>query len=270
MSADERELADLHRLKPGQIAWRRYKIESEFLGDTSRFQAEYPCTADEAFQAEHRDTFVQPADVQAARRHVFSEPVSGPLVLGVDPARFGDDRTAICWRKGREVQRIAARQGLDTMQVAGLVVQIMRTDNPVRVFIDVIGLGAGVVDRLRELGYGDRVVAVNWAERAEEPDKYRNRRAEGWARMREWLRDRPVRIPDHDALAQDLLQPGYRYDSAGRILLESKDDIRKRGAPSPDLADSVALTFSEMVANDLVAERPAIHRERAMADSIGY
>lgn len=162
-----------------------------------------------------------------------------------------------------------ARQGLDTMQVAGLVVHHIRVDKPVRVFIDVIGLGAGVVDRLRELGYGEKVMAVNWAERAEEPERYRNRRAEGWSRMKEWLRDRPARIPDHDALAQDLLQPGYRYDSSGRLLIESKEEIKKRGAPSPDLADALALTFAELISEDIDRNVNSI-RVRQVADSIGY
>jgi hypothetical protein len=268
-SPDEQELAALFGLTPGQLAWRRFKIDSEFLGDVTLFHAEYPCTPDEAFVAANRDVFLAAADVQAARNHVFDEPVSGPLVMGVDPARFGPDRTAICWRRGREVLRIIAKQGLDTMQVAGLVAHHIKTDKPARVFIDVIGLGAGVVDRLRELGYTKKVCAVNGAERAEDADRYRNRRAEGWARMKEWMRDKPVRIPDADALAQDLLQPGYKYDSAGRLRLESKDDIRKRGAPSPDLGDAVALTFAELISEDLEEMESTSHQPR-MADSIGY
>lgn len=273
LSSEEEEYKAAHGLDDAQMAFRRAKIDSDFAGDVSRWCEEYPATPEEAFQSEKRETFLQAADVRAARAHVFGEPVSGPLVLGVDPARFGDDRTALCWRKGREVKRLAAKQGLDTMQVAGMVVHHIRTDNPVRVFIDVIGIGAGVVDRLRELGYGEKVVAVNWAERAEDPEKYRNRRAEGWARMRDWLRDRPVRVPDIDALAQDLLQPGYKYDSSGRLQLESKDDIKKRGAPSPDLADSIALTFAEMVADDAVARddgKELLERRFLMSDSVGY
>lgn len=274
-TGEEDELAALYRLTDDQLCWRRAKIESEFLGDVSRFRAEYPATAEEAFQAAKRETFVSVADVTAARTHVMGEPSTGPLVLGVDPARFGDDRTAFCWRRGRVLTKLEAREKLDLMQVAGLVVQAIRTTRPVRVFIDVVGLGAGLVDRLVELGYGDLVVPVNGGERAQDPDRHRNRRAECWSRMREWLRERPVSIPDHDALAQDLLQPGYSYDSSGRLQIEGKDQIRKRGAPSPDLADALALTFAELLAaetdDEPLARRSAVQAPAfPMADAIGY
>lgn len=268
LTSEEAEYQALHRLDLEQMAFRRAKIDGDFVGDTGRWAEEYPATPEEAFQAAKRDTFLGAADVIAARRHVFGEPPAGPLVVGVDPARFGDDRTALCWRKGRAVIRMQARQGLDTMQVAGMVAMIIKADKPRRVFVDVIGIGAGVVDRLWELGYREQVVAVNVAERADDPDRWRNKRAEVWGRLRDWLRDKPVSIPDHDALAQDLMQPGYTYSSSGQTTLESKDDIRKRGAPSPDLGDALALTFAELISEQEQPEARGVGN--ILPDSIGY
>lgn len=271
----EQELADLHGLDDEQLAWRRAKIDSDFAGDEIRFMEEYPCTVEEAFQAEARETFIASRDVLLARRHVFADPPRGPLVVGVDPARFGEDRSAFCWRRGRSVVRMSSAKGWSTMQVVGRVVRIIRDDKPVRVFVDVIGIGAGVVDRLHEMGYGDIVVPVNVAEAAQEAERWRNRRAEIWGRLRDWLRDRPCSLPDSDELAQDLLQPGFKYDSLGRVQLESKDDIRKREAPSPDLGDALALTFADLVSDTVDTPGSVYRAARAteyassMADPVG-
>src|SRR5437764_12326115 len=109
-----------------------------------------------------------------ARRYVLkarkrpSDPV-GHLIVGVDPAGKGADRTAIAWRKGGSVYKIEARRGLDTMEVAGLVAKIIRDDKPAKVNIDVGGLGVGVYDRMVEQGYGGVVYAVNFGGKPVEP-----------------------------------------------------------------------------------------------------
>lgn len=250
-TAEEEELADLYRLDDEQLAWRRHKIETDFAGDVIKFLEEYPNCVDDAFQSEKRETFIRLHDVVAARRCMLPEPSRAPLVIGVDPARFGDDRTTFAWRRGRELVKLMAKKGIDTMQTAGIVVDLIRKSRPKKVFIDVIGIGAGVVDRLLELGYGEIVMPVNFANTANDETRYRNKRAECWGEMRDWLAEKPCSIPDSDALQLDLMQPGFKYDSQGRYQLESKDEIRKRDAPSPDLADAVALTFAEHVSNDL-------------------
>jgi hypothetical protein len=109
--------------------------------------------------------------------------------------------------------------------------------------IDCIGIGAGIVDRLLEIGY-DCVEGVNVARTANDRDKFRNLRAELWHDMREWLtQEMPVQIPDSDELLGDLTSLGYKFDSSGRLQIESKDDLRSRGMKSPDTADALALTF---------------------------
>ena len=115
---------------------------------------------------------------------------------------------------------------------------------PAKVFIDSIGIGAGVTDRLKEMGF-DCVEGVNVGRSANQKDKFANQRAEIWSEMRDWLADElEVDIPDSDELHTDLANIGFKYRSNGQLLLESKDDMRKRGLRSCDCGDALALTFS--------------------------
>ncbi len=171
------------------------------------------------------------------------EHLIGPRLLGVDPARFGDDRTAMCYRQGRRVHWIRTKQGQDLMTTVGQVVRYIQELQLHAVYIDVCGIGAGVYDRLVEMGYS-QCVAVNSAERALDDERYANLRAEMWVKMRDWLAAPPVQIPKDDALMSELGGPTYSYDSNGRIKLEKKEEMKKRGLRSPDMADSLALTFA--------------------------
>lgn len=252
---EERELAELFGLGPGQLAWRRAKIAE--LGDRLLFAQEYPCTPDEAFRNTGIESFIRAADVLRARR--ADEAPGGPLVAGVDPARFGDDRTAMILRRGRKAFGLRTWRGRDTMEVAGICRRALEASPPIRrMFVDAGGLGAGVVDRLREMGFGRRVTAVNFGARAASPDRYRNKRSEMWAEMRDWLTDDlPADLPDDDALQADLTAPGYSWDSSGRLVLESKDAMRARGRRSTDAADALALTFAAPVRGDRPMQRYA-------------
>src|SRR6185503_2218810 len=108
---EEQEYADAHKLTDGQMAWRRAKIAE--LKDTLLFKQEYPATADEAFQLTGHDSFIRSDKVLGARKRDCEG--IGPLVLGVDPARFGDDRFSIAWRKGRKVSKIESKTKIDTV-----------------------------------------------------------------------------------------------------------------------------------------------------------
>ena len=232
-------------LKTGHLNWRRIKLQ-DFKGDYEqkcrKFRQEYPFTDDEAFLSSIVDTFIHVEHVQRARKTVVESTAN--LIIGVDPARKGDDRTAIIRRRGRRAYNLETHYNIDTMELAGIIKRIIEKENPKRVGIDCIGIGAGVVDRLHELGYVDIVVGVNVATKAEEPDKYKNCRAELWDRMREWLiQDMPVEVPDSDELQTDLCGLGYKYDSSDRLQIESKEDAKKRGCLSPDCGDSLMLTF---------------------------
>jgi hypothetical protein len=179
----------------------------------------------------------------------------GPLLIGVDPAGQGDDATAVAWRQGHTITKIEKRHRITTMEIAGWIAKIIRDEKPAKVNIDVGGLGIGIYERLIEQGFSSVVVATNFGSKPIEPPPLdetgkpsggpANRRAELWLNMKNALVEGRFQIPDDDALHADLTSCGYKYDSSGRLLLESKIDMKKRGMPSPDSADAMALTFSE-------------------------
>lgn len=171
-----------------------------------------------------------------------------PLVVGVDPARFGDDATAICFRRGRQAYQIKAYKKKSVVEIANIVTAIINEKKPVRVNVDVGGLGAGLYDILEDRGYKDIVRAINFGGHAQDQEKYGNRRAEMWNRVNEWLNaEMPVSLIDEDGLLMsDLTAPEKRYDRLGRLLLEPKDDIKKRLGRSTDVGDALALTFAEL------------------------
>lgn len=268
---EEAELAELYALDDDQIYWRRRKIEDDFTGDESLFQQEYPCTAAEAFVTAKRDSLIAVNNIIAARKNKTLTPDPRlPLVIGCDPARYGDDRTAIVWRRGRVVYKIRTLLKKNTMQVAGILAKIMDEDKPAKVFIDIVGLGVGIYDRLEELNYGDTVVGVQASESADEEERYRNKRAEMWVRMRDWFAQKPVRVPDSDELQADLIEPGYTYDSNSRYLIESKEQIKKREGLSPDIADALSLTFAEIVAPPKPQEQERHEQHRPHDPGAGY
>lgn len=255
LDGEEQEYAELYGLDLEQMAWRRNKIAE--LKDPALFKQEYPATAAEAFQMSGHDSFIKPAAVAKARK-AECEP-SGPLVIGFDPCRYGDDSGAMAHRRGRKVLKVEKRQKLSTMESAGWAKQVIDAEKPVRMFIDVGGLGAGIYDRLVEMGYGAVVRAVNFGGSPLEPPKFddegreipgpSNRRAEMWMASRDWLdAEGGADIPDLDSLQADACGPGYKYDSYSRLVLEKKEDMRRRGVRSPDEWDAVALTFAEPVA----------------------
>ena len=244
---EEREWLEkfgVNGLKPGHLNWRRIKmqdIKGDYDQKCRKFRQEYPFTDDEAFLSSITDTFIHVESVQKAREtQVESE---AALVIGIDPARKGDDRTAIIRRRGRKAYKLETHYNLDTMELAGIIKRIIEAEQPRRVCIDCIGIGAGVVDRLHELGY-ELVEGVNVANRAEEKERYKNCRAELWDRTREWLlQEMPVQIPDSDELQTDLTQIGYKYDSSDKLQIEKTEDLKKRGCLSPDTAVALTLTF---------------------------
>lgn len=244
------------------LAWRRIKINKSQDVDAAKdsFCSEYPMSADEAFRNPIDNVFINSKYVMRARRNDIESET--PLIIGVDPAISDKDKTAIMRRRGRKAYALETFRNHNTMEIAGRVAQIIRHEKPAKVYIDCIGIGAGIVDRLQEMGF-TMVEGVNVGRSANNKERFANLRAELWSEMRDWLyqNELPVQIPDDDELHGALCSLGFKYRSNEQLLIESKDDLRARGMPSPDEADALSLTFfSGVYGLDTVAPMVIIPR----------
>ena len=165
----------------------------------------------------------------------------GPVVLAVDVARFGSDKSVILRRRGMAVEEVQAFRGLDTMKLARRVAEAIDAWEPDEVLVDEVGIGAGVVDRLRELGH--RVSGVNVGKPARDAEHYSNLRAEGYWNLRQLFVDGAIRIPPDNELIGQIAALRYHFNTLEQLVMEKKEDMRKRGVPSPDKADALMLAF---------------------------
>ena len=220
---------------------RPYLITPQFVHDSfsrwgssspfwqSRILAEFPSSATDSLISWHL--------IERAQR---TERRRGAVSIGVDVARFGSDETIVVVKDGNFSRVVESWQGLDTMQTTGKIKQLVDKFDPVVTNVDVIGVGGGVVDRLKEIGC--HVDGVNVGEGAKEKDKFVNKRAELFWNLREAFERGEVALDDGDEeLATQLSEIKYKVTSKGKIQIESKDDMRRRGFSSPDRADALAL-----------------------------
>lgn len=217
-----------------------------------RVLGDFPITSD--------NVLISLSWIEAAIMRPAPAPNPAPIYLGVDVARFGDDRTVLCRRQGKHVQDIRVYGHLDTMQVAGVVMDYCYRNQIDTIFVDAVGLGAGVADRLRELNMP--AVDVQSAESAPERRKDDPDSTEMYAykirdylylEMMKWFRDFSPSLEGCDELQVEMLAGEasslqYEFNSAGFVKLESKADFKKRlggeEGRSPDIADALALTFA--------------------------
>ncbi len=197
------------------------------------------------FPSEGDDQFISASLVDEAMKRPKYQDQSAPIVIGVDPARFGADATVIAIRQGRDIIAIQRHRGDDTMTVVGHVIEAIEEYKPALVVIDEGGLGAGIVDRLKEQRY--KVKGINFGNKSTNPIMYGNKRAEMWGKMKDWLKT--ASIPLDRFLKTDLISPMMKPDSKGTIFLESKKDMKARGLASPDAADAICVTFAFPVAH---------------------
>lgn len=250
LTAEEKHLKEVYSLQDGQLLFRRNKIAEMSSDGTDgewAFKREYPNSAQEAFETKDDNSFIKDIHVSRARRCNVSVPLDEhDLILGVDVARFGDDKTSMVFRKANIAFGLKSFQHKNNMEVAGMIAATLERHPQIsKVYID-LGGGAGVVDRLHELGYIGKVVGVNFGSAADNDQKYYNKRAEMWGEMRQWLADGDVKIPDDDLLHNDLIALQYGFHSDSKIKLEKKEDLKKRTGRSPDAGDALALTFANM------------------------
>lgn len=195
------------------------------------------------FALKEDDTLIPAELIDAAiTRDIAVDPNTG-VIYGVDVARFGDDRTVLAKRQGNVLVEVKAWNGLDLMETTGRIVAEARLDKPEVIMVDSIGLGAGVADRLRELGFNVRDVNVSETASMHNPQAAKLR-DELWLSVKEWFSQRACKIPANDDLRQELVAPTYTFLSNGKLKVESKGEMKKRGMRSPDLADALCLTFA--------------------------
>jgi len=177
------------------------------------------------------------------------DPSTDDVIWGLDVARHGNDRTALAKRQGNTLlEKIKTWKNKDLMETVGIVVSeyeaLPYSKRPTEILIDSIGLGAGVADRLQEMNLNCQITAVNVAELPSMQDKYMRLRDELWFLVREWFESRDVKIIDDEELIAELTTPSFSFMSNGKIKVESKEQLKKKGHKSPDLADALCLTFA--------------------------
>lgn len=236
--------------------WRTKHIDSRTVEGTDKGVYEkiikqYGEDSDEArvevkgqFPRSGERNFISRAEVREAMERDLVEDEHAALIMGVDIARFGTDSSVARFRRGRDGRSIPATKwkGLDNMALSYAIAELIDDHNPDAVCIDA-GNGTGVIDRLREMGY--KIEEVWFGSKSDDPE-YANCRAMMWGRMKEWL---PGGCLDDDqTLEDDLCGPNKKFARNGdAILLESKEEMLKRGLHSPDDGDAFALTFKVRV-----------------------
>jgi len=190
-----------------------------------------------------------------------------PLVMGVDPARFGDDSAVIAYRQGRDAGTIdfEAYKSCSVVELAKHVARGIDRYGPDAVFVEGDGVGGGVVDVLKESGF--RVIEVKTGGGADDKSAYANHRTEMWGQVRDWLPSGS--LPDKKELADDLCAPMYEFTLKGQLKLEAKEKMKKRGHASPDFGDALAITFSRSVGRKDSASSRRFRRKR-VASNVEY
>lgn len=202
-----------------------------------------------------------PTDIVVAARgkHLMLDQYGhAPRIIAVDVARYGDDQSVICKRQGLFCHPFRKFRGLDTMTLAGKVADEIKEFQPDAVFVDETGIGAGVIDRLRQLGH--EIIGVNFGGEAADKELYHRKGDEMWGRTRDWLKSGAA-IPDDQELEDELTAREYGYSAKNAYQLEKKSDMKERGLSSPDVADALVLTFAEHVMarhdlNEITSDEP--------------
>lgn len=234
----------------------------DVLSDAT-FRQEFLC--DFSAAADNVLITIDLATTSRHKKYTEGDVWGAPKIMGVDPARFGDDRAVIIRRQGLQAFTPKVYTKLDNMVLVGKVVEEIIDFNPDATFIDA-GRGEGVIDRLRQLGY-ENIFEVNFGGTAMSPGAYHDKRSEMWGLMKEWLMAGGA-IPDMPEIVADLVVPTYSYDAANAVKLEANDKIKERLGKSPDIGSALALTFAMPVRVKVNAYGQNIGKQLEFAKSV--
>jgi phage terminase large subunit len=226
------------------------RVSEDFVEDMKRRYGEdspaYHVRVLGNFPPSEEDTVIPVSLIEHAMANDIKVHEDTIAIWGLDVARQGGDASVLCKRQGPVIHPLTVWRNLDLMQLTGAVKAeydaMPPSKRPAEIIVDSNGFGAGVLDRLRELGLPAR--GLNVSERAMAKDTYLNLRAEIWFKMKMYLEGMDVSLPRDDALYAELAAPRYHFTSAGKLQVESKDSMKKRGVASPDRADAVALSLA--------------------------
>jgi phage terminase large subunit len=234
-------------VSPGWVRamWEKWCGSSEDGEDNplwvSRVLGDFPATGD--------NVLIPLSWVERSMKRWAEYPEGTPTIGGMDIARFGSDRSCIATRKGHKIMKLKVFNKQDLMVLTGALVNEIREGGLVRAYVDEPGMGGAIIDRAKELGLSKTVIGVNTGDPATDTERFLNIRAELWWMIREHLNPdetankEPLILPPDEDLKADLVAPKYKFTSKGQIQVESKDDMKKRGLRSTDLADAVGLAI---------------------------
>ena len=187
-------------------------------------------------------------DIEAAMsRQIEREKYEKSLkIAALDVARYGDDECCFAIRQGDKVLETVTWGHQESTYTAGRTARLIKEHKPVRTYVDVVGLGAGVYDIMKkELGSEYQVVEFDSGKQALDKERYLNRRAEGYWEFNKKVSDGEVDLPDNDKAKAQLADIRYTYNTRGLLQIESKEDAKNRGSKSPDVADAIMMTFNK-------------------------
>ena len=222
------------------------------------------------FPLKEDNTVISADTVQSAqKRDIESDPDTVPI-WGLDVARFGADSSVLAIRHGNAITELISWKGLSLMELTGRVVDkfnnLIPRQRPTEILVDSIGLGAGVVDRLQELDLPVR--GINVGEASSMSGTYLNLRAELWFKLKDWLAAKDCKLPVDSALFSELVSPRYQFTSSGKMKIESKDEMRKRGLPSPDKADAICLTLASDAATATFGSKHSVQWKKPLKRAV--
>lgn len=248
-----------HKLLDEQIAWAMDKNASFIVTQESanaenapckRFRQEYPATIADAFQSTQKDGLIPHYLVEHAMNNRLFSDANEPLILGVDLARGGGDKSWMISRRGRHLgcEINEGRDLNDAMALADWIANAIEKHQPSRVFMDAAVIGAAVYDRLKQLGFGTKVEAIFFGSSASDSQRWFNKRVEMWDKMRQWFADDlGVQMVHDNELKRQICASRFHYTYNDQLKLEPKENIKARLGCSPDRADAAALTFAAPV-----------------------
>ena len=243
----------LYRVDETDLPWlppEEIELARRTMSDAA-FRQEFLC--DFSATAENALITIDLVAAAAKKEHPERDFQYAPRVIGVDVARFGDDRSVIQKRQGLLALEPIVIQDINNMDLAGRVGEELINWKADACFVDA-GRGEGVIDRLRQLGH--QVVEVNFGGKPSD-EHYQDKRTEMWMEMKLWF-EQGGEIPNNSELKTDLCVPTYDFLASGKVRLESKDNIKERGMKSPDLGDALALTFAHPIRHRSLGRRQTV------------